>query len=770
MKKYPVIFVICLIILAAAGCQNKNGAKATGQPAPTESVLPGSTTSPTVNPTTEVTPGVTPTDEVTPEPTPTPEPDSEPEAVKIEADGFTLEYRPAKPDKNDITNDSRLVSFLKASYKNADGQEVSFHSSNYKWDNKDRWEGSNFFSYQDRFNNCRVSMTEELLDSFSFGEYGRLDVFLHRADGTLSDNNYEAQSITVDFWYIDKDLQKVYGVLYQKNSSATEKWMFEPFYSNGIQGEGLVGSVYDEKLTKHVFSSCTAYKGTGRDANNKMTYAKIRGFYRDSDADKAGQYLIAVETTDLKKGPVKIYNGKAANSSAKDDQPPSTPYYSYFYRGNGENWIVLNHMLSDIIESYHALDAGLNPLIGDFGSNMKDNIYTDRKAIGDGIVLIAETAGEIAEDSYTINTYMEFSGTRLLLDSAVVDPVTFIENQNQKVGIAYYQAYNTSDSVLTVRKYNEQNEITEVFSSPLYLNENKSKFAANAKSYLTELKNTYNKNPGKDGSRLAAKSNLIYQAEFEGEIKLYVYEDAVFGNVPPRTGNGTIYGYEVSYYFVIPNDRIVYGLLYQYNVTTGKITKEQYNFYQLKHYFIGTNQDGSLCIADAFQEIDTNLQPGTEEAFFCAEIRRGKNGIGIVDENYSWDDYFCSFMSCFLPDGTRIIDQYDTWEIATDYFVSIGGFITKADGSVIFEEAHKANTSGIQWIVDGKAVTAQDLPEQGLDKVLKEIPLGDSYGLSVNLYDWGFIYLKVYLKFNKEDGRCVFYDLYEYRIFKDEFN
>ncbi|MBO4695698.1 MAG: hypothetical protein J5643_00290 [Lachnospiraceae bacterium] len=769
-RRFVSWLIIGLIMISAIGCKRRVNKRVQENSTPAESVSEGVTPSPIDNPTATpiVSPTVTPTEEVTPSPTPMP---LDPNTIIKEEEGFKLEYTPAKQDESSFSYDSRLVSKLKATYRKPDGSVISFDSGKYKTDNKDRWDSLGFLDDFEHSYLRRINMTEVLLDSYSFGEYGCLDVFLHKGTGFIGDNRYGTNSITVDYWFIDKNMQKIYGVLYQKNKYNDDLWCFEPFYSNGTEGEGNTGVKYDEKLTEHVFSSCTAYASTSiawfEDGRSEKNYGGIRGFYRDFAEDGAGTYLMTIDCKDVIKGSyLKIYNDSPADGKSDTYDPGFQPSYSRVYREEGAEWNILNHKLSDLTESFIACDRNLEPLIDGFRDCLKENVYCDKTDIGNCVSLFMEMSADTVRNVYPIDIYMECSGVRLLADSCVANPVTYLNGTEQKVGIAYYKSYDLKDSVLTVRQYNGKNELTDEFSSNVFLAENKGKFTKNAKSFLTELKNSYNKNLGKDGSRLAVKNNLLYQSDCGGTAKLYVYENAAYGNVPPETGNGSVYGYEVSYYLVLPNENIRYGVLYRYDESSGTLSDGQHDVCKFNHCFSGLDNDGILQIADIMHNDYYVPKPvkNIDEAFYYAEIGREFRRGGVVDEFYPWDDYYNNYESYFLPDGTRIIDMYDTWRISTDYYIRNGGFITKPDGKVIFEEKHKSNIS-FQWIVEGSVVTKEELAANSENHTIKEISLTSPCKLSFSAYNGGH-YFEIYLKLEK-DGQTASYMIYEYRFIDD---
>ena len=309
---------------------------------------------------------------------------------------------------------------------------------------------------------------------------------------------------------------------------------------------------------------------------------------------------------------------------------------------------------------------------------------------------------------------------------------------------------------------------TPVFDSIRYAFENKETFAENAKALLSELQEEYNRNPGKDGSHLAVKSNLLMDLEMDGLSKLYVYEDAVYGMYPPESGEGTMFGYEVSSYLLTLDEAEKYELLYRYTESTGELSDTEYSQFKFVHAFPGHyvfESDPRFSVT-----MDPNIRVSDlKEGFFCAEIGRGQYGTYSSDneQNYRYDAEYYLFKSYFSPDGDRIFDEYDTWGDETDYKACMGAFFVSSDGTVFFEQRNNDSPWIFDWYVDGQKIDMNGLNlEAGEIRTISEKIINDKLKLKCVILRWDYYFsLTVHLTelFGDEEIETRLFEHRKYR-------
>ena len=253
--------------------------------------------------------------------------------------------------------------------------------------------------------------------------------------------------------------------------------------------------------------------------------------------------------------------------------------------------------------------------------------------------------------------------------------------------------------------------LTPVIRNVRFMENNEDQFTANAKALLAELKKEYEANPGEDGSNIAAKSTLLATYEFAEKSKILIYEDAVYGNVPPETGDGAEYGYYLNYCVLTPSDRIKYGEIFNYKESFGDMPANRHGRSRCHHYFLGRNSDGEPVI-NTFAYV-TQMGDSPEEFMFYAEV--GRNHDMTMDEE-GWERYdedFYVYDAYFWPDGTRILNQFDTWQVATWEYVSNGASIKNPKGETLFEQRCGSNDAG--FYVNGKKLTLEQKPEDTVE-------------------------------------------------------
>jgi hypothetical protein len=244
-----------------------------------------------------------------------------------------------------------------------------------------------------------------------------------------------------------------------------------------------------------------------------------------------------------------------------------------------------------------------------------------------------------------------------------------------------------------------------------YRENDKEQFTANAKRLLTELKKEYEADPGEDGSNIAAKSTLLASYDFADNSKILIYEDAVYGSVPPETGTGSEYGYYLNYCIMTPGNPITNGEIFRYNESFGEMPAHRNGTSTCRHYYLGCDWEGKPAVGTYVYA--ANAADFAEEFMFYASV--GRNHDMTVDEE-GWErydeDYYinCAY---FRPDGTRIINMFDTWQIATLEYVSHGTFIKTPKGEPLFEQRY--DQEGCGYYVEGKKLTLKQKPEDTVE-------------------------------------------------------
>ena len=180
---------------------------------------------------------------------------------------------------------------------------------------------------------------------------------------------------------------------------------------------------------------------------------------------------------------------------------------------------------------------------------------------------------------------------------------------------------------------------------------------------------------------------------------------------------------------------------------------------RFRHYFLGNDWEGNLAIDGAYASRTENF---ADELMFYASV--GRTHDMTVDEEgwerYDEDRYV--YGAYFRPDGTRIINQYDTWQIATLEYVSHGAFIKDPSGKTLFEEGPGAD--GYGYYVVGKKISIDKKPED-TQETFCDISLDDATKLvgEICYWEWENI-VNVDLVFIV-DGVEVHHYLYSYKIF-----
>lgn len=300
-------------------------------------------------------------------------------------------------------------------------------------------------------------------------------------------------------------------------------------------------------------------------------------------------------------------------------------------------------------------------------------------------------------------------------------------------------------------------EFTPLIRTLCFQENDTEQFTANAKRLLTELKKEYEANPGKDGSNLAAKSTLLASYDFADHSKILIYEDAVYGKVPPETGEGSEYGYYLNYCVLTPGDMRMDGELFHYTESFGDMPADRHGKSRCYHYFLGCDLQGDPKIDGAYVAHTADF---AEELMFYAEI--GRSHDMTMDEN-GWENYdedFYVYGAYFRPDGTRILGQYDTWQIATWEYVSHGFFLKDSKEKTLFEQ--KPGPEGFEYYVEGKKL-AFDQKQEDTEETFCDMKLDAKTRLIGKFYYWEWEGLVSVDLVYDIDGAEVHHNLFWYK-------
>ncbi|MBR4732627.1 MAG: hypothetical protein IK081_07645 [Lachnospiraceae bacterium] len=286
-------------------------------------------------------------------------------------------------------------------------------------------------------------------------------------------------------------------------------------------------------------------------------------------------------------------------------------------------------------------------------------------------------------------------------------------------------------------------------------------FTANAKKLLTELKKEYNANPGSDGSNIAVKSTLLAEYEFANNSIILIYEDAVYGKVPPQTGNGSEYGYYLNYYVLTPGNVFESGELFHYNESFGKMPADRKGSSRCCHYFLGNDPMGNLKL-DGYKYV-AQSEDFSKETMFYASI--GRSHDMTFDENggENYDEDYYVYGAFFYPDGSRFLNLYDTWQVATLNYISNGFFLKTPDGVPLFEE--RVGTWDSRYYVEGKGLTYKQMIPNTTETFC-DVTLGAKAKLigQIERWSWTSGRITVNLVFRTDDAEVSF-NLYDYEIY-----
>ena len=282
------------------------------------------------------------------------------------------------------------------------------------------------------------------------------------------------------------------------------------------------------------------------------------------------------------------------------------------------------------------------------------------------------------------------------------------------------------------KRYEFADAFFPVIRNLVYMGNDTAKFTANAKRILPELKKAYENDPGSDGSNVAAKSTLLASYDFANNSKILIYEDAVYGKVPPATGDGSEYGYYLNYCILTPGNLYESGEIFSYKESFGDMPEHREGVSLCRHLFLGQMYD-KPAIAPHEYVLDT--ADFAKERLFYAKV--GRNHEMTVDED-GWEKYdadLFTYDAYFYPDGTRVLTIYDTWQIATGDYVSHGAFLKDANGKTVFEQ--KVTPEGFEYYVEGQKLTIEQ-KSRDREETAFDVALDQTTKLVGRISSWGY--------------------------------
>ena len=249
---------------------------------------------------------------------------------------------------------------------------------------------------------------------------------------------------------------------------------------------------------------------------------------------------------------------------------------------------------------------------------------------------------------------------------------------------------------------------------------------------------------------------MLAEYEFANNSIILIYEDAVYGKVPPQTGNGSEYGYYLSYYILTPGNMFDSGEIFHYNQSFGNMPANRKGMSRCKHCFLGRDSQGNPTMDNSWYV----AQPAdlSKEVLFYASVGRSHDMTFNKEGWENYDEDYYVYGAFFYPDGSRILNLFDTWQIATWEYISHGYFLKTPDGVPLFEES-----SG--YYAEGKKVSYKQM-EPDTKETFCDVPLDAKAKITGQIERWteneGRI--TVDLVFCIDDAE-VSINLYDYKIY-----
>ena len=714
MKKFVVVILIASMMIVTAAC-GKDGGNHTDSgnnstnttPSPTTKLVTeptGEAVSPTdaLKPTEEITPTesaqiVSPSPEPTRTPTPTLEPFDEPRFYE------DIILMANDPDQ------SKVKSILVSYQENFNANLVEFDSIGYTQEHRSEWEKAaktrldELRTTLDQFKGLiwdETYITEKLEDTIILGDAWRVDVWSHAISRPMyNDNNGSlvcGGMYVVSAWLIRGEKQQ-YTELY--------RYCTEDFYDRmdlTWTGNTQVELYYDS-IGENVSAKAS-------DWNKILTVLAETEegpwIYDNEDASLAYDVLLEGKTeivTDARyfatdktqaSGLRKMFH-KKGNTVTTSEWPVvvngtmTDANGNELYMQNEDNWKIFSYKLSQFEEAFYASSTYQNSIIKGFTDNAADGAFDfDEKCDGDFTYHVEVMP---ADDFLRLRLTLKYKNAAIrVLDECRIPCRWHYKNDNGDEMTTVFASNKTDEDWRYAKTYCEafvklfpkgSASATQEFDSLEYLDKNSKQFETNAKTYEKKLKEDFSKNKSKQ--RVATAENLLVSIELSDKARFLVYENAAYGEVPEKLGKGTVYYYEVSWYYVVNGSEYAStGILYKYEDVSGKKEKKQYNEMSFYHYF-----------ADDMKELFTTSMIGRGKE---ATIEIWEDAEGKKYEQTMYDEEKYWYMVYTDPNGKLLLDVYDTWGESTDYYISMGAEMKTADGTVLYLEG------GDTWKVQGR--------------------------------------------------------------------
>ena len=217
----------------------------------------------------------------------------------------------------------------------------------------------------------------------------------------------------------------------------------------------------------------------------------------------------------------------------------------------------------------------------------------------------------------------------------------------------------------------------------------------------------------------------------------------------------------MNYCLLTPDKQFESGEIFRYNESFGVMPEHRSGSSRCRHYFLGRTSDGEPSIGS--YDFVSSAANFADEVLFYAEIGRDHE---MTEDEEGWENYdedFYVYCALLRPDGSRVINIFDTWQIATGDYVSHGYFIKDPSGKTLYEQGF--GEEGYEYYVAGEKLPLTRKAD-GTMETVGELTIDKDTKLCVTIDYWDEWEGRttVYLVLNI-DGKEVKFDLFDFKIY-----
>ncbi|MBO4626633.1 MAG: hypothetical protein J5645_01460 [Lachnospiraceae bacterium] len=666
-----------------------------------------------------------------------------------------------------LSNERRSIRVVYQASREA--QKTEFDSESYAKEHKAGWEAAGKAKIEEFLNeyanhpDSGVMVSEKLEESFLFGNGARVDVYAHAVfdpsrwvteTDASADQIYETLYV-VSAW-LTREGKTTYVELYRytpvpegRGQSWQSTFPFELYFDNTGEAET------DASLRNKVLTTLVDEFGTD-DTKHRIVW------FFDNKPDENGRLRMMFKK--ISEGP-----GTAGTTLISIGTVEKT---DEMYSQDGAGWTLFGHKKTDFVKEFYNSGTAKNMAVEDFSENCVGDTYAVRKECGKGLALLGEVTR--VQDTLKVSiTLMNGENRLMVLDQRTTKAAErYTDADGNEMTILYGNSYMydriyygladiikdqagptdaTADWAIVKYFPKGETKASQEFDASAYLQENRKQLEENAKAYEKQLREQFDRIKGNQSVAVAEKK--LADIELSGKVRFVVYENAAYGVVPPAVGSGDVFLYEVAYYIVENGSKEpgVKGILFSTCSANGKLTEKQHPMAMVQHYF-----------TPDMKEMTTASKIGRETDSDVEVIK--------IDDEEPYEQYCYNSTEYWYevftdPSGKLMLDMYDTWGEATDYYISMGTKIRTADGKVVYLEDGKTWNVLDKKMLDWAAPYRQEGKETRTE--VASVDLGGAK-LSIRYYVYGkdTVYLDVYVV--KDDVEIFVKDNRWLGIFQDE--